>query len=43
MKVTSIGDTLYSSNIIVHVFEYFAVSRALYKQIRNDFSSVSTL
>ena len=45
MKVLSIGDTLYSSNTIVRAFEYFSVSRALYKQIRNDYQlpSVSTL
>ena len=45
MKVLSIGDTLYSSNTIVRAFEYFSVSRALYKRIRNDYQlpSVSTL
>ena len=43
IKISSIGDKLYSSDIIVPA--YVSVSRALYKRIRNDYqlSSVSTL
>lgn len=40
-----VGEKLYCPSIIIRAFEYFAISRSLYKKLRNDYQlpSISTL
>ena len=37
MSSCSVGKKMYSPNAIVRAFEYFSMSRSLYKKLRNDF------
>ena len=41
----AVGQKLYSPEVIVQAFDYFATSRALYKKLRKDYAlpSISTL